>query len=67
MKQNLTFFLILLFGTFSYSQSIKINWEGSTVIDYGSSKVTVPFFKNDSFAYEEGGVHLRMVEKYAVF
>ena len=67
MKQNLTFFLILLFGTFSYSQSIKIDWEESTVIDYGSSKVTVPFFKNDSFAYEEGGVSLRMVEKYAGF
>ncbi|WHF51738.1 type IX secretion system sortase PorU [Chryseobacterium gotjawalense] len=64
MKRNLTLFLVFLFSSFSFSQTTKINWEGSTVIDYGSSKVTVPFFKNESFVYEDGGVYLRMVEKY---
>ena len=63
MKRILTLFISSIFSTFLFSQSIKLNWEGSTVIDYGSSKVTVPFFKNESFVYEDGGVYLRMVEK----
>ena len=63
MKRILTLLLLSIFSTFYFSQSIKIDWEGSTVIDYGSSKVTVPFFKNESFVYEDGGVYLRMVEK----
>ena len=63
MKRILTLLTLSIFSTFYFSQSIKINWEGSTVIDYGSSKVTVPFFKNESFVYEDGGVYLRMVEK----
>ncbi|QOW10316.1 type IX secretion system sortase PorU [Kaistella flava (ex Peng et al. 2021)] len=65
MKRKLTFFLVLLFSSFYFSQTTKIDWEGSTVIDYGSSKVTVPFFKNESFVYEDGGVYLRMAEKHS--
>ena len=64
MKRNLTLLLVFLFSSISFSQTIKMDWEGSTVIDYGSSKVTVPFFKNESFGYEEGAVYLRMVEKH---
>lgn len=63
MKRNLTLFLVFLFCSITFSQTIKMDWEGSTVIDYGSSKVTVPFFKNESFVYEDGGVYLRMIEK----
>lgn len=42
-----------------------MDWEGSTIIDYGSSKVTVPFFKNESFAYEEGSVFVRTSQKFS--
>ena len=63
MKRNLSLLLILFFNIFSFSQSFKIDWNESTVIDYGSIKVTVPFFNNEGFSFENGSVYLRMVEK----
>ena len=65
MIRNLILFSLFFFSSFALSQTIKIDWEGSTIIDYGSSKVTVPFFKNETFNYEDGSVYLRLVQKYS--
>lgn len=60
-------FLALLFSIFLCSfvsaQTIVIQWDGSKVIDYGTSQITVPFFKNEGFSYENGSVFFRLSEK----
>ena len=63
MKRILTLVLLLTFYSFYFSQTIKIEWEGKNVIDFGTSKVTVPFFKNNGFHYEEGSVYYRTSQK----
>lgn len=63
MKRILTLVLLLTFYSFYFSQTIKIEWEGKDVIDFGTSKVTVPFFKNNGFHYEEGSVYYRTSQK----
>lgn len=58
--------LLLYFGFFclqSFAQSFNIQWKGNTVIDYGTEKITVPFFTNDNFAYENGNVYFRYSKK----
>lgn len=56
----LTFLFVILFSNFSFSQTINIDWKGSNTIDYGTAKITVPFFTNKTFSYEEGSVFLRL-------
>ena len=65
MKRIFTLLFISIFSAFYFSQSITIQWEGSTVIDYGSSKISVPFFNNEGFVYENGSVYLRLVQKHS--
>ena len=65
MKRNLILLVFLLTLSNLFSQTIKIDWKESTVIDYGSNKITVPFFTNIGFAYEDGGIFLRSVQKYS--
>lgn len=63
MKRILTLVLISLFSTCISSQTINIQWEGSKIIDFGSYKTTVPSFKNDGFAFEDGSVYFRNTAK----
>lgn len=63
MKRILTLILLHFLFTFSTAQIINIQWGGSKVIDYGTYKVTVPFFSNPGFSYEEGSVYYRSSEK----
>jgi len=34
-----------------------MKWQGSTLIDYGTEKIAVPFFSNQGFSYENGNVY----------
>lgn len=63
MKRILTLVFINLFFMLSFSQTTKIEWEGSTVQDFGSYRITLPFFKNSGFTFEEGGIYYRATEK----
>lgn len=63
MKHILTLVLISIFSTFTSAQSIKIKWEGSKVMDFGTYTTTVPFFSNEGFAYEDGTIFYRSSEK----
>jgi hypothetical protein len=65
MKRILTLLLINIFIISAYSQNVKIEWEGSRIMDFGSYSVTVPSFKNDGFVYEEGSVFYRSTSKYS--
>ena len=65
MKRILTFVLITLFFSLSFSQTVKLQWEGHKVIDFGSYQVTVPTFKNNGFAFEESSVYFRTAAKYS--
>lgn len=67
MKNILALFFSTLFFTFLSSQTIVIQWEGTKVIDYGTSQTTVPFFKNEGFAYENGSVFFRLTEESSGF
>ena len=64
MKRILTFVLTSLLFSFTFSQTINIQWDKSKVLDYGSYKITVPFFTNEGFVYEEGSVYFRSTEKF---
>ncbi len=63
MKYTLTLVLHCLFVSLFSSQTINIQWDGSKIIDYGNKNITVPFFKNEGFAYEDGSVFFRLSEK----
>ncbi|WP_027377558.1 type IX secretion system sortase PorU [Kaistella palustris] len=64
MKRILTIVLFGLFLTFSHAQTIAVKWEGTKAIDYGTYKVTVPYFNSPGFSYENGSVYYRASEKY---
>ncbi|WP_226064338.1 type IX secretion system sortase PorU [Kaistella polysaccharea] len=64
MKRFLTLFLIFLWNVGIYSQTVKITWEGKSIIDYGTEKYTVPFFKEKGFSYEDGSVSFRFKEPF---
>lgn len=63
MKRTLTLIFAVFFYSLFLSQNIRIEWEGQTIIDYGNSKVTLPFFKNEGFTYENGTIYYRSTEK----
>ena len=65
MKRTLTLVLLTFFFSIAFSQTIRLEWAGSSIIDYGSHKVTLPSFKNNGFTYEEGSIYYRSSEKYA--
>lgn len=56
MNKILTFLFLCLSTTFLLAQQVKLNWEKSTVIDFGTERKTVPFFTNDGFNYENGTI-----------
>ena len=64
MKRILILFSIILFGSSSFAQTVKMDWEGNQTIDFGSYKITAPSFKGDTFSYEDGSVYARIVQKY---
>ena len=57
MKKISILFLISFFSSLLYAQSVNLKWEVSTVIDYGTDKLTVPFFSNDGFSYENENIY----------
>ena len=65
MKRTLTFVLLTFFLSLFYSQNTAVQWEGTKVIDYGTKKITVPFFKNEGFTYEEGSIYLHYSQIYS--
>lgn len=65
MKRIFILFIIFFFFSFTFSQTVKLQWEGSKVIDFGSYQVAVPFFNNNGFAYEESSVYYRTSAKYS--
>ena len=65
MKRNFILLFILFFFSFSFSQTVKLQWEGNRVIDFGSYKITVPSFKNEGFAFEESSIYFRSTMKYS--
>ncbi len=64
MKGKFILLVLYLFSSQLISQIIKVDWAGSTVIDYGTSQIKLPFFKNENFAYEDGSVYIRLTKKY---
>ncbi|QDP86176.1 type IX secretion system sortase PorU [Chryseobacterium sp. SNU WT5] len=61
MTRILTFLSIFLFSILSFSQTIELDWEGSNTIDYGNNQITVPFFKNKTFSYENDNIFIRIL------
>ncbi len=57
MKRNSTLLLLFFFGTLFYSQNVQLKWEGSTVVDFGTEKVIIPFFRNEGFSYEDRNIY----------
>ena len=64
MKRIFTLILLPLLFSFSFSQTVKLQWEGNKIIDFGTYQVSVPFFKNNGFTYEESSVYYRSTAKY---
>lgn len=55
-------FLLLSFGNL-YSQKTTIEWEGNKVLDYGSFKYNLPFFKNENYSVINGVPYLTYTKK----
>ncbi len=64
MKRIFTFLSIAVFAVFYHSQTVKIEWSGNKIIDYGTRKVTVPYFSNDGFSYENNTIYFRSNGNY---
>ncbi len=58
-------FLLLFFSTFLpffSAQNVTLQWEGTKVIDYGTSKIIAPLFAGSGYSYENGSVFYRQSE-----
>ena len=64
MKRFLTLYLFFLWNVVIFSQTVKISWAGSTILDYGSEKFTVPFFTEKGFSYENGSIFFRLTQPF---
>ena len=64
MKQLFTFIALSLFLSLFNAQTIAIQWDGTKVMDYGTEKITLPFFKNEGFTYEEGTVYFYYSQEF---
>ncbi|MDR2205918.1 MAG: type IX secretion system sortase PorU [Flavobacteriaceae bacterium] len=54
---------ILFFFIVGNAQTINIKWKGSKVMDYGTETLTVPFFENEGFVYENQSVYFTLKQK----
>ncbi|MGC4128443.1 MAG: type IX secretion system sortase PorU [Bergeyella sp.] len=62
MNRFLGIILLFLFSA-TYAQNVKIDWQGSTTIDYGTEKTVIPFFTNAGYSYQNGVVYFSMENK----
>lgn len=64
MKKLLASLFCIFFLSLFNSQTVTIQWDGSKIMDYGSEKITVPFFKNEGFTYQTGSVYMYFIQEY---
>jgi len=64
MKRLLTLAFFCTICSLILAQKITIDWKGTTVVDYGSSQVTLPYFSNAGFAYENHSLVIRVTQPY---
>lgn len=62
MKKTFLLSFFLLFG-YCFSQNVSLSWNGSTVMDFGTEKINVPFFSNENFSYESGNIYYTLSNK----
>ncbi|MCQ4034395.1 type IX secretion system sortase PorU [Kaistella montana] len=65
MKSIFTFVFIIFLICLTTAQTVKIQWQGSKKIDYGSYQLTVPYFQDDAFSYENGNVYYSNKGKFS--
>lgn len=65
MKRILTLVFFSLLISLTTAQSVKIQWKGSKIIDYGSYQLTIPYFESEGFSYEDGTVYYHTSGKYS--
>jgi hypothetical protein len=51
------FFLISIFGV---AQKISLNWDGTKVMDYGTEKLTYPYFTNQSYLVDANSIFVNI-------
>lgn len=56
MKRNFFFLLLIQFASVLYSQTITINWNGSKILDYGETKLNLPYFSNDGLVHDQNNI-----------
>lgn len=63
MKKILFLFFILCIADLSWAQnSINLDWKGSTTLDYGTEALTIPFFTNEGYSYENGNIYFNITK-----
>ena len=63
MKKKLLLFILLTFANFIFSQKISVEWSGNTIMDYGSFKYNLPFFRNENYSVINGVPYLTFSKK----
>ncbi len=64
MKRHFTILFWLISINLLWSQKILLQWEGSTVLDFGlDNKITVPFFKNSGFSFDQNSIFINAKQK----
>ncbi|AZI66339.1 type IX secretion system sortase PorU [Kaistella daneshvariae] len=64
MKRFILFFLFISSNIAVFAQTISVNWSGTTVLDYGTEKFTVPFLTGPGFYYENGSIAYRLTQPF---
>ena len=60
MKFKFYTFVFLIISVFGFSQKISLNWEGSKEMDYGTEKVTYPFFTNHNYQIDTHSIFVNL-------
>ena len=60
MKFKFYTFVFLFISFFGFSQKISLNWEGTKEIDYGTEKITYPYFTNHNYQIDTNSVFINL-------
>ncbi len=63
MNRILTFVFTAFFAATFFAQSIRLNWQGFSTLDYGTETVKVPFFTNEGFQSSDNTVFISIKQK----
>ncbi|CAA7386274.1 hypothetical protein CHRY9393_00566 [Chryseobacterium fistulae] len=63
MKRKITLLFLTIFVSTIWAQRITVEWNGSKIQDFGSTKLNLPNFKNEGFSYGQNNIFITVQQK----